>query len=446
MKHITILLATMMAYCSVASQNLESNLTYNTAYYWFKRTLKTQEFPRLTIDKAAKADADIVWQAWLRALSEEECALPSPTDISDPTTGTWNIPDSLEPNAKLNFYYTTKGESSAPRPLFIYLHGSGPRDMEWASGLKLARIFDDAPSTYFIPQIPQEGEWYRWYQVSKQWFIEKMLRQAMAQGNIDPRRIYLLGISEGGYGSQRLASFYADYLAAAGPMAGGEPLKNAPAENCCNIGFSLLTGDKDYGFFRNTLTDYTRAAFDSLQALYPDEFQHRVELLEGYGHGINYAVMTPWLKTFKRNPYPKHFIWEDYEMHGRHRAGFYNIGVNFRPHLEADKRTRYEMCITDNTVNITVDDIAYTCTQVDSKWGFPIEMKFARSYTPSTSGSITVYLNSELVDLKRKVTVIVNGRKVYSGKVKPTADAMIRSLAIFGDPLRIFPAAIDINI
>ena len=37
-------------------------------------------------------------------------------------------------------------------------------------------------------------------------------------------------------------------------MAGGEPLKNAPIENCANIGFSFLTGADDTGFYRNILT------------------------------------------------------------------------------------------------------------------------------------------------------------------------------------------------
>ncbi len=60
---------------------------------------------------------------------------------------------------------------------------------------------------------------------SKQFAWEKLLRLAFVSGNINPDKVYFFGISEGGYGSQRLASYYADYLAGAGPMAGGEPLK-----------------------------------------------------------------------------------------------------------------------------------------------------------------------------------------------------------------------------
>ena len=48
-------------------------------------------------------------------------------------------------------------------------------------------------------------------------------------------------------------------------MAGGEPLKNAPVENCRNIAFSFLTGAADAGFYRNKLTTYTKNEFERLK-------------------------------------------------------------------------------------------------------------------------------------------------------------------------------------
>lgn len=111
---------------------------------------------------------------------------------------TWTLPDSLEPNARMNFYLGVKGEKpEAGYPVFLYLHGSGPRDAEWATGLALAKSFDDGPSMYIIPQIPQEGEWYRWYQRSKQWAWGKVLRTVLDMPQVDKSRIYIFGISEG---------------------------------------------------------------------------------------------------------------------------------------------------------------------------------------------------------------------------------------------------------
>lgn len=178
-----------------------------------------------------------VWKEWASKIinSVDNKLLPDFLHpLGSDTTAIWNIPASLEPDARMLMRYGFKpdstGKVSGKLPLFIYLHGSGPRDKEWATGLKLAQRFDDAPSIYIIPRISNEGAWYRWYQRGKQQAIESWLRLSLARG-VDSERIYIFGISEGGYGSQRLASFYADYLAGAGPMAGGEPLRNAPAEN-----------------------------------------------------------------------------------------------------------------------------------------------------------------------------------------------------------------------
>lgn len=108
--------------------------------------------------------------------------------------------------------------AAQPFPMYLYLHGSGPKE-EWKYGLMWAQYFNDAPSVYFIPQIPNEGEYYRWWQKAKLYAWEKLLRQSLASGHVDANRLYVFGISEGGYGSQRLASYYADYWAGVGPMA-----------------------------------------------------------------------------------------------------------------------------------------------------------------------------------------------------------------------------------
>lgn len=385
-----------------------------------------------------------VWEAWKKANAAiDEPKLPALAPLEAETRGRVVLPDSLEPSATMDYFWGSKGEATPAggRPVYIYLHGSGPRDREWSTGLKLAKLFDDAPSAYFVPRIPNEEGYYRWWQRSKQWAWSWLLRQLMLQEQTDARKIYVFGISEGGYGSQRLASFYADYWAAAGPMAGGEPLKNAPAENCGNMGFSLLTGADDQGFYRNELTQLVADAFDSLQALYPEAYPHRIELIPGQGHNFDYRPTTPWLRNYVRNPWPRTFIWEDFEMDGWHRTGFYNLVVDQRP---CDTlRTRYDVRIADNRIDLTIANVHYETVRVDPKWG--IELQFAKTYTPATGGELTCFLNEKLVDLNKKVTVTVNGKQVFRGRVKCRVGDMMESLATFYDSERIFPASIHIR-
>lgn len=362
--------------------------------------------------------------------------------LSKANVTTWTLPDSLEPNARMNFYLGVKGDMPKDGyPVFLYLHGSGPREHEWANGLRLAKMFQDGPSMYIVPQIPQEGAWYRWWQRSKQWTWERILRILMSMPEVDKNRIYVFGISEGGYGSQRLASFYADYWAAAGPMAGGEPLINAPVENLAHVPLSFLTGDKDFMFYRHLLTKTTGEKLDSMQRLFPNEYKHRVELIPDKGHSIDYTPTTPWLARHKRNAQPRHFIWENLEMDGLKRNAFYNLQVL----EETDAyRTRYEFTANaDNSIDIKVDGVKYNATWKDPHWG--IDMLFSKDLTPAQHGNLRVFLSDQLVDLKKKVIVRINGKQVFCGKVKSSKKTRKLSQELWGDPMRDFKHAVEVN-
>jgi predicted esterase len=384
-----------------------------------------------------------VWEAWREANFHfnEEKLIPTES-IELARAGKWHLPEHLEPDAIMNYYWGSKGaRPNDGYSLFLYLHGSGNPEREWANGLRFARTFDDAPSIYFVPQIPNTGSWYRWYQQSKQFAWERLLRLAFLDEEINPDKIYFFGISEGGYGSQRLGAFYADYLAGVGPMASGEPLKNAPVENYRNTPFSLLTGALDDGFGRSQLTMYAKDAFSELETKYPGSFIHRIELIPDRGHSIPYGYTTPWLKQFTRNPHPKHVSWENFAMHDRYRRGFYNIVVNERSNDDESQRTYYEMVIDNNNISLTVDLVSYETI----KWHQTgIEMKFARAYTPATKGKITIYLCPKLINPNENITLTVNGREVFRGKVQPELKHIVNSCAIFFDPMRLFPAAIEV--
>ena len=448
MRGIGLFLLGILCYGSLMAQSFETAGRDKEVTDFFSMVLSGKEMSfdkgkKINLKEVEKAKLK-VWSLW--KLANENCKeekLPQLSDLTEKDSCSWTLPEVLEPNAVMNYYFGRKGEQKegVKIPFFLYMHGSGPKAIEWKTGLNICQRFDDAPSVYFISQIPNMGSYYRWWQKAKQYAWNRLFRQVLLNELIDPNRLYLFGISEGGYGSQRLASFYADYLAAAGPMAGGEPLKNAPAENCANIGFSLLTGAEDEGFYRNILTGYTKQSFDSLHQVYPEYYQHRIELIPHRGHFINYSLTTPWLKKFVRNPYPKWVSWEDFEMDGLHRKGFYNLVVTERPE---HGRMHYDMKIEGNTITVNVRNVKYRTIQTDSVYG--IEMKFEKDYTQAVEGRFMVYLNNNLVDLKKKVKLVVNGKKVYEGKVKPDLKHLVNSCAVFYDPLRLYPVALTVDL
>lgn len=413
----------------------------------------------------ASGDADkaaaYVWNIWKNAVNAYDSeklpslsghsALQSWYYVTKPD-GVWQLPD-----GNMNIFYGSKGSKpDEGYPLFVYLHGSGSdAHEEWIAGLSWAHYFNDAPSAYFVPQSPKGGSGCRWYQPSRQMKWERVIRQAFISDNIDPLRLYFIGISEGAYGSQRLSAFYADYLAGAGPIAGGELLYNCPPENYANIAFCLQTGAEDTMYGRTLLTAKVRARLDDLEEAHPGLYIHKVDLQPGKGHGCDYTVTTPWLKNYSRKALPRYFYWEDYGMGGingeeyRHREGFYYMQVLEPSDDRSDNmvRTCYEMTVADdNTIALNVNIVRCAESEHASGNGWQMNVGVEKSYTPATKGKIRIYLSSELVDLSKPVSVTVNGTERYHDTVTPDTRHLVESCALYFDPLRVFPAAIDIDI
>lgn len=147
-----------------------------------------------------------------------------------------------------------------------------------------------------------------------------------------------------------------------------------------------------------------------------------------------------------RNPYPKQVNWENFEMDGRYRDGFYNLYVNERSNPDESTRTRYSMTITGNDIEVNVDEVKYSVAKDDTSFGFSIGLLFNREYTPATTGNFTIYLNDKLVDLNKKVTVTVNGRKVFSGKLTRSLENIVNSCARYYDRARLYPSAVTVDL
>lgn len=398
--------------------------------------------------KDVESARKMVWKAWVDANNgfKEDKLMVETMDLTQNNRASWNLPSEGGMTTVMPFYYGFKGDDldrpEAGWPLFLYLHGSGDKGYEWNFAFQFSKSFDDKPSVYFIPQIPNTGIYYRWYQKSKQYAWEKLLRLAFVRGDIDANRVYFLGFSEGGYGSQRLASFYADYLAGAGPMGGGEPLVNAPSENLRHTAFFMRTGQNDETFCRNAITMIAKDSLDALAKRYPGDYVHNVELEEGMGHGVEQGYATPYLKNFTRNPYPKHVNWENMEMDGEYRKGFYNIRILER--TQNPNRMYIQMDIDGNGIDLKVKTVEYKDNTIDKDYN--LVTSYLKTYEEAKTGKIRLYLSPELIDFSKPVTLSVNGKKMYRGIIEQNVNDIVNSCATFFDPKRLYTASIDIDI
>ena len=131
-------------------------------------------------------------------------------------------------------------------------------------------------------------------------------------------------------------------------------------------------------------------------------------------------------------------------MDGIYRRGFYNIAVHERDTIGGNERTRYEMTVEGNTIRLTIDRVNYEVVQREPRWNIPI--KHIKHYIPATEGAFTLYLSDEMVDFSQKVTLIVNNKQVYRGKVHPDIKHLINSCSTFFDPERLYAAGIEVKL
>lgn len=125
-----------------------------------------------------------------------------------------------------------KKDKKKTYPLLIFLHGSGERGdtLDLVKKHGPPSFVESKPDFPFItvsPQCPLD----QWWNVED---LQQMLEQILKIYRIDTRRIYLTGLSMGGFGTWSWASKYPDQFAAIAPICGGgdiqfaDELKNTP--------------------------------------------------------------------------------------------------------------------------------------------------------------------------------------------------------------------------
>jgi predicted peptidase len=112
--------------------------------------------------------------------------------------------------------YSAKG---APVPLLVFLHGSGESgdDLEKVKVWGPPAMIDKGVEFPFMVVSPQAQEHQGWNAK----LLMAMLDDVLAKYNVDRKRVYLTGLSMGGFGTWELATLHPEYFAAIAPIAGG---------------------------------------------------------------------------------------------------------------------------------------------------------------------------------------------------------------------------------
>jgi len=113
------------------------------------------------------------------------------------------------------------GKKRQSWPLIVFLHGAGERGSDLKKVAvhgppKIVKNKKDFPFILVSPQCP-EGDWW----TEKVEVLINLVDDIAARYKVDKKRIYLTGLSMGGYGTWALASAYPERFAAIAPICGG---------------------------------------------------------------------------------------------------------------------------------------------------------------------------------------------------------------------------------
>jgi len=155
------------------------------------------------------------------------------------------LEDRVDPNTteQLRYWlYLPENYASKDKcPLILFLHGAGERGnnlerVKVHGPPKIVEQRSDCPAIVVSPQCPLERIWSPTQ-------LSLLLDKCMKTLKVDPDRVYVTGLSMGGYGTWALCAREPDRFAAAVPICGGADINQAP--RLIDLPIHVFHGGKD---------------------------------------------------------------------------------------------------------------------------------------------------------------------------------------------------------
>ena len=151
-----------------------------------------------------------------------------------------------------------------PVPTLVLLHGSGECGTDNASQLQSFKSFYDTlliddtlpPALILVPQCTQSNPWVRRIAFTADYVpprypapalknVKYYLDQLVKDGTADPKRLYIGGLSLGGFGTWDAIQRWPNYFAAAVPVCAGGSVREQDLKNAGTTSIWVFHGSAD---------------------------------------------------------------------------------------------------------------------------------------------------------------------------------------------------------
>ncbi len=290
-------------------------------------------------------------------------------------------------------------------PLFVALHGGGRGVGHYSSAVRawLGRVRVRLKNFIFLAPTVLRKEYAEWGgNPEEEAYVKEVIKAVKRTYNVDTDRVYLAGYSMGGYGTWHIGGHEADTFAGLVSGAGGmlilrhlgEPWGKGIIANLMHTPIAFAHGSSD----RPAPVWSDRKANEILTKLaqkYRGCYKHIYIEVPG-GHqaaGAKLNQLLDWVFKFKRNPYPKQVIWEPKRKFNHYLWWLKVKNPKIGQRLEAK--------IEKNTITIKTENI---------------------------DKGFSVLLNEKLIDPKKKVRVVLNGKEVFNDYITARVSAIVESV------------------
>ncbi|MFO0701897.1 MAG: hypothetical protein U0236_21995 [Nitrospira sp.] len=315
---------------------------------------------------------------------------------------------------------------SKPYALVLCLHGFGFTGEEYLERWR-TRLGED----YLLacPTYPSGA----WFTRRAEELVLATIRELRARYHIDPNRIFLTGMSNGGIGAWLIGMHHAPLFAGIAPMASGLDDVLMPfLANLRQTPLYIIHGAKDQ-VMPVALSRSIAKELDKLGYPYVYREHDREHPMAG-GHYFpkeELPDLVTWFNRHRREPLPT-------------RLTVVRDGSHFQP---------FNWVRLDST-----DPIAAFSDDLVDKRDERIKRRVYAKLDASIVGNnrievkteqvqrYSLFLNGQLIDFSKPLTVMTNGRLSFEGTVTPSVETLLRQARLRQDPERLFPVHLTIAI